>query len=748
MQRQSHSAAQRCLCYVGTKNLTHVREFLLLGLSDDPELQPVLFGLFLSMYLVTVLGNLLIILAVGSDSHLHTPMYFFLSILALADIGFTSTTVPKMILDNKTHSRVISYAGCLTQMSICVVFACMDNIILTAMAYDRFVAICHPLHYPVIMNPRLCGLLVLASFIISFLDSQLHTLMAVQLMFFIDVELPTFFCGPSQLFNIACFKIPNSTLLMCPTYMEHQNLTGVSEFLLLGLSEDPELQPLLFGLLLSMYLVTILRNLLIILAVGTVPTSTTPCTFSSPACPWLTLVSAPPLSPRRCLSYMGTKNLTAISEFLLLGLSDDPELQPLLLGLFLSMYLATVLGNLLIILDVGSDPHLHTPMYFFLSILSLADIGFTSTTVPKMILDNQSHSRVISYAGCLTRMSIFIVFGCMDSILLTAMACDRFVAICHPLHYPVIMNPRLCGLLVLASFFISLLDSHLHSLMVVQLTFFIDVELPNFFCGPSQLFNIACFKIPTSAILMYFTGAIFGGVPVSGILLSYYKIVSSFLRDPQQFSQSIQSIPSAGGKYKDFSTCGSPLSIVCLLCGPDVGLSWISVVTFSQEGCLCYAEPQNLTGVVEFLLLGLTEDPELQPFLFGLFLSMYLVTVLGNLLIILAIVSDPHLHTPMYFFLSILSLADLGFTSTTVPEMIFDIQTHRRIVSYVGCLFQLSFLKLFGGLDSVVLTVIVYDWSVAVCHPLHHVTIMNPASVACWSCCLFRSAFWTPSCTA
>ncbi|XP_036758292.2 olfactory receptor 7E24-like [Manis pentadactyla] len=258
---------------------------------------------------------------------------------------------------------------------------------------------------------------------------------------------------------------------------------------------------------------------------------------------------------------MGSKNLTGITEFLLLGLSDDPELLTLLLGLFLSMYLVTVLGNLLIILAVSSDPHLHTPMYFFLSVLSLADIGFTSTTVPKMILDNQTHSRVISYAGCLSQMSICIVFGCMDSILLTAMAYDRFVAICYPLHYPVIMNPRLCGLLVLASFFISLLDSQLHSLMAVQLTFFIDVELPNFFCGPSQPFNIACFKIPTSAILMYFTGAIFGGVPVSGILLSYYKIVSSILR-----------VPSAGGKSKAFSTCSSHLLVVCLFYGSGFGV--------------------------------------------------------------------------------------------------------------------------------------------------------------------------------
>lgn len=116
-----------------------------------------------------------------------------------------------------------------------------------------------------------------------------------------------------------------------------------------------------------------------------------------------------------------TGNLTSVSEFFLLGLSDDAELQPLLCVLFLSMYLVTVLGNLLIILAVTSDPCLHTPMYFFLSNLSSVDIGFISTTVPKMIVDIQSQSRVISYSGCLTQMSIFILFARTDCMLLTVM---------------------------------------------------------------------------------------------------------------------------------------------------------------------------------------------------------------------------------------------------------------------------------------------------------------------------------------
>ncbi|EHB06234.1 Olfactory receptor 7E24 [Heterocephalus glaber] len=118
-------------------NLTYVSEFHLIGFSENPDLQPILLGLFLSMYLVTVLGNLLIILVVSSDSHLHMPMYFFLFNLSIVDICFIATTVPKMIVDILTQTRVISYVGCMTQMSLFIIFICMDDMLLTVMAYDR-----------------------------------------------------------------------------------------------------------------------------------------------------------------------------------------------------------------------------------------------------------------------------------------------------------------------------------------------------------------------------------------------------------------------------------------------------------------------------------------------------------------------------------------------------------------------------------------------------------------------------------
>ncbi|XP_077651919.1 olfactory receptor 7E178-like [Urocitellus parryii] len=274
----------------------------------------------------------------------------------------------------------------------------------------------------------------------------------------------------------------------------------------------------------------------------------------------------------QCPINIDPQNLTRVSEFQLVNLSEDLDLQPILFGLFLSMYLVTVLGNLLIILAISSDSHLHTPMYFFLCNLSWADIGLTSTTISKMIVNIQTHSRAISYVGCLTQMSFFLIFACMDDMLLTVMAYDRFVAICHPLHYPIIMNPRLCGFLVLGSFLISLFESQLHNLIALQSTTFKDVEISNFFCDPSQVLSLSCWDSFTNNLVMYLVGAIYGFFPLLGILFSYYKIVSSILK-----------IPSSGGKYKAFSTCGSHLTVVCLFYGTAIGVYLGSVLSHSSR---------------------------------------------------------------------------------------------------------------------------------------------------------------------
>ncbi|XP_059551155.1 olfactory receptor 7A17-like [Myotis daubentonii] len=269
---------------------------------------------------------------------------------------------------------------------------------------------------------------------------------------------------------------------------------------------------------------------------------------------------------------MEPENDTLISEFLLLGLSEEPELQPLIFGLFLSMYLITVVGNLLIILAVSSDSHLHTPMYFFLSNLSLVDICFTSTTVPKMLWNIQTQRKAITFKGCITQLYFFLHFGGLDDFLLAVMAYDRYVAICHPLHYMVIMNPRLCGLLVLVSWITSALQSLLESLIVLQLSFCTDLEIPHFFCELKEVVQLASSDTFLNNMVMYFITVLLGGVPLAGIIYSYSKIVSS-----------IHAIPSAQGKYKAFSTCVSHLLVVSLFYGTSIGVYLSSAAAQSSH---------------------------------------------------------------------------------------------------------------------------------------------------------------------
>ncbi|XP_044527441.1 olfactory receptor 7D4-like isoform X2 [Gracilinanus agilis] len=265
---------------------------------------------------------------------------------------------------------------------------------------------------------------------------------------------------------------------------------------------------------------------------------------------------------------MAPGNQTQFTEFILLGFSEIPEQQGAIFGLFLGMYLVTVFGNILIMLAIVSDSHLHTPMYFFLSNLSFVDLCVVSTTVPKMLVSILTQNKAISYAGCLAQMYSFMVFAGLDNFLLTAMAYDRFVAICHPLRYTSIMSPELCCLLVLLSWILSLLDSLLHSLMVTQLSFCTGHEIQHFFCDLDQVLKLSCSDTLINYVLIYIVAGLLGILPLIGILFSYGQICSSILK-----------VSSAGGKYKAFSTCGSHLSVVSLFYGTGLGVYLSSSVT-------------------------------------------------------------------------------------------------------------------------------------------------------------------------
>ncbi|XP_021520220.1 olfactory receptor 7G2-like [Meriones unguiculatus] len=269
---------------------------------------------------------------------------------------------------------------------------------------------------------------------------------------------------------------------------------------------------------------------------------------------------------------MKSINQTIVSGFILLGLTDDTELQLVIFSIFLSMYLVTIIGNLLIILAARFDFHLHTPMYFFLSGLSFNDMFLVTCTIPKMLVNIQTQDQNITYAGCMTQVCFVLMSVGMENCLLAVMAYDRYVAICHPLRYRTIMNPCLCTLMIAFSLVGSMINALVNGLMVLHLSFCTELVIPHFFCEFTQITKLACSNTLIDNILIYISSCIFGGVPLSGIILSYSQIASTVLR-----------MSSPEGRYKAFSTCRSHLSVVFLFYGTGFGVYISSTVTESSR---------------------------------------------------------------------------------------------------------------------------------------------------------------------
>ncbi|XP_049753203.1 olfactory receptor 1J4-like [Elephas maximus indicus] len=253
---------------------------------------------------------------------------------------------------------------------------------------------------------------------------------------------------------------------------------------------------------------------------------------------------------------MGPENQSSVSEFLLLGLPIRPEQQAMFSALFLGMYLTTVLGNLLIILLIRLDSRLHIPMYFFLSHLAFSDVSFSSVTVPKLLINMHTRDQSIPYVGCISQMYFFILFVCLDNLLLAVMAYDRFMAICHPLRYTTIMRQELCILLVVGSWFFSCAHALLHTLLLSHLSFCADNTIPHFFCDLTALLRLTCSDTSLNELVIFTEGGVLVLLPLSVILGSYVIIGATILK-----------VPSTKRICKALSTCGSHLFVVFLYYG-------------------------------------------------------------------------------------------------------------------------------------------------------------------------------------
>uniref|UniRef100_H0Y1V3 Olfactory receptor n=1 Tax=Otolemur garnettii TaxID=30611 RepID=H0Y1V3_OTOGA len=252
---------------------------------------------------------------------------------------------------------------------------------------------------------------------------------------------------------------------------------------------------------------------------------------------------------------MDTRNRTEVTEFVLLGLSSWPEVQPVIFGIVLAMYLVAVMGNMLLVIVAHSDPKLQTPMYFLLSQLSFIDIFLTTITVPQMLVHTLSVHRTISYNCCIIQLFFFMAVGSMEGHLLAAMAYDRYIAICDPLRYFTIVTHRLCLRITLTSWVVVSLNSLLYSVLVTRLTF-CGNQVTHFFCDITPLLQLSCTRPVVNEMLIFTEG-------VAVVVSPFFFILSSYAR----IGVAVARMHSVAALRKALSTCSSHILVVLLLYG-------------------------------------------------------------------------------------------------------------------------------------------------------------------------------------
>ncbi|XP_078520289.1 olfactory receptor 1S2-like [Lissotriton helveticus] len=289
------------------------------------------------------------------------------------------------------------------------------------------------------------------------------------------------------------------------------------------------------------------------------------------------------------------KNQTPVTEFVLLGLSDIQDQQSILFTSFLIVYILALLGNGLIMMVIALTPQLHNPMYLFISALNIVDIGLISDTLPKMLINIYTNKKTISYEGCIAQLYFFVFFAAAECVLLAVMAYDRYVAICFPLRYPVIMRTHICLWMVISTFVVSSLSSLLHTLLMASLFFCGPNQIFHYFCDIGPLLKLSCVPTSTNELVIFTEGSLIVMIPFSVVLFSYVCIVVAILK-----------IRSTEGRQRAFSTCSSHLTVVVLFYGTLV------FMYFRPSSSYSLGQARFVTLMYNVL------PPTLNPFIYSL----------------------------------------------------------------------------------------------------------------------------------
>ncbi|XP_037673310.1 olfactory receptor 2D3-like [Choloepus didactylus] len=266
------------------------------------------------------------------------------------------------------------------------------------------------------------------------------------------------------------------------------------------------------------------------------------------------------------------QNQSWVSQFILLGLSSDPATNRILFIVFLLLYLSSVLGNGLIITLICLDSHLHTPMYFFLCILSLLDMAYVTTTIPQMLVHLLAVSKTISFAGCWLQMYVFCALGMTECTFFVVMAYDRYVAICYPLRYTIILTWDLCMQLAAGNWAFGFFFSLIHTFLTMRLPYCGPNIINHYFCEGPSVRSLACMDTHLIEMVDLVISIFVIVAPVSLILVSYIHIGLAILK-----------IKTTQGRCKAFSTCASHLTVVTFFYAPGTYIYMRPNSSYSPE---------------------------------------------------------------------------------------------------------------------------------------------------------------------
>nr|XP_034981074.1 olfactory receptor 1009-like isoform X1 [Zootoca vivipara] len=340
---------------------------------------------------------------------------------------------------------------------------------------------------------------------------------------------------------------------------------------------------------------------------------------------------------------MADRNSSRVREFVFMGFTDRPELAATMFALFLVNYAITIVGNLGMLLLIRVNACLHTPMYFFLSNLSFLDICYSTTISPRLLIDLLRERKVITYPACLLQFYFYATFATTECYLLAAMAYDRYMAICNPLTYTIIMSQKVCVCLVAGSYIAASLNAMIHTGCMTRLSFCGPNVIDHFYCEGPPVFQLSC----------------------------------------------------------------------------------------SDTSVNLYMADRNSSRVREFVFMGFSDHPEMAAILFALFLVNYLITILGNLGILILIRVDASLHTPMYFFLSNLSFLDICYSTTISPRLLTDLLMEKKVITFNECIIQFYFYITFATTECYLLAAMAYDRYMAICSPLTYTITMSHKACVC-----------------